>query len=190
MADGRSQWEVVVKNPRVVVLMGVAGAGKTTIGKVLANQMAGRFYDADDFHSAVNLAKMAAGVPLGDEDRWPWLERMRKEVIDAAPADRFTVLACSALKRSYREALGVGTSGVVLVYLKVAEVTLRRRLEQRGNHFMKPGMLASQLAALEEPSVDEGLTVEVCAAVEKTVAMIVEAGFPTHIQKWNHREAG
>ena len=166
-------WEL--NQCRVLVVMGVAGAGKTTVGQAFANQVGGRFHDADDFHPAANLAKMAAGVPLADEDRWPWLERMRREIIDAPTADGLVVLACSALKRRYREMLGVGTAGVALVYLKVDVETLRERLGQRRNHFMKPGMLESQLAILEEPSMDEGLTVEVGASVAMTVAMLMDA---------------
>ena len=155
--------------------MGVAGCGKSTVGALLASRNGGRFHDADDFHPPANIAKMATGIPLDDSDRAPWLARLRKEVIDAAPADGFSVLACSALKKSYREQLGIGTSGVVLVYLKGDAATLAARLAGRAGHFMKSGMLESQLATLEEPSADEGITIGIEASVGETVTAIESA---------------
>ena len=150
-----------MEKPRVVIVMGVAGSGKSTVGALLASRNGGTFHDADDFHPPANVAKMASGTPLDDADRAPWLARLRKEVIDATPAGNFSVLACSALKRIYREQLGVGTHGVTLVYLKGTPATLAERLAGRSGHYMKPGMLNSQLATLEEPGPDEGLTVEI-----------------------------
>src|SRR5687768_3168385 len=131
--------------PRIILLMGVAGCGKSTIGALLAARNGGHFRDADDFHPPANLAKMAAGTPLNDADRAPWLARLREEVIDATPPGQLTVLACSALKKSYRSQLGVGTPGVALVYLKGNPALLASRLAGRANHFMKAGMLDSQL---------------------------------------------
>lgn len=134
--------------------------------------------DADDFHPASNIAKMAGGTPLDDADRAPWLERLRKEVVDAA--EDFTVLACSALKKTYRTQLGVGTPGVALVYLQGSPALLTGRLAGRLGHFMKPGMLESQLAVLEEPSGEEGFTVGIEAPVERIVGEI-EAALGLHI---------
>jgi gluconokinase len=164
-----------MEKPRVVVVMGVAGCGKSTIGARLASRNGGSFHDADDFHLLANIAKMAAGLPLNDKDRAPWLERLRDEVVDAAPAGGLTVLACSALKKIYREKLGVGTSGVALVYLKGDAVTLTTRLAARPNHYMKAGMLESQLAILEEPSPAEGITVGIDSPVEEIVSSIETA---------------
>jgi gluconokinase len=154
--------------------MGVSGSGKTSVGKCLAERNHGRFHDADDFHPPANIAKMASGVPLDDHDRAPWLARLRREVVDA-PADGLTVLACSALKRVYREKLGVGTDGVALVNLAVDPVVLERRLEHRAGHFMKAGMLASQLATLEAPAAAEGMTLEIRNNVEGTAIAIEDA---------------
>ncbi|HEX7261582.1 MAG TPA: gluconokinase [Luteolibacter sp.] len=161
--------------PRIIILMGVAGCGKSTIGALLATKNGGVFHDADTFHPPANLAKMAAGIPLDDADRAPWLARLRQEVIDQAPAGRLTVLACSALKKRYREQLGVGTSGVSLVYLKGTHTLLASRLAGRANHFMKAGMLDSQLATLEEPSPEEGVTIGIDASAEEIVSAIETA---------------
>ncbi len=158
--------------PRVVVVMGVAGCGKSTVGALLASRNGGSFFDADAFHPAANLAKMAAGFPLDDTDRAPWLERLRREVIDAAPVGGLSVLACSALKKIYRNRLGVGQDGVALVYLKGETALLERRLGARVEHYMKAGMLESQLAILEEPLPAEGLTVGIDSTVEEIVMAI------------------
>lgn len=164
-----------MKKPRVVVVMGVAGSGKSTIGALLALGNGGNFHDADDFHPPSNVAKMAAGVPLDDSDRAPWLGRLRKEVIDTTPDGGFTVLACSALKKIYRGQLGVGTAGVALVYLKGNAALLESRLAKRSNHYMKAGMLAGQLTALEEPLPGEGFTTEIEAPAEEIVISIEAA---------------
>ena len=164
-----------MEKPRVIIVMGVAGSGKSTIGALLASSNGGQFHDADDFHPPENILKMASGIPLDDADRAPWLARLRREVIDAAPAGKLTVLACSALKRIYRHQLGVGTGGVVLVHLKGDPATLADRLAGRSEHYMKAGMLESQLAVLEEPSPDEGLTVDIASPADEIVATIEAA---------------
>ena len=115
---------------------------------------------------------MAAGIPLDDADRAPWLARMREEVVEDTAEGKLTVLACSALKRIYRGQLGVGSEGVALVYLKGDSTTLGGRLEKRSGHYMKAGMLASQLAILEEPLPDEGLTVGIGDSVTEIVRVI------------------
>lgn len=163
-----------MEKPRVVIVMGVAGSGKSTIGALLASRNGGDFHDADDFHPPENIEKMTSGIPLDDADRAPWLARLREEVVDATPAGKFSVLACSALKRAYRGQLGAGTAGVSLVYLKGDPVTLADRLAGRCGHYMKPGMLDSQLAALEEPAPGEGLSVEIASPADE-IAAIIEA---------------
>lgn len=162
-----------MEKPRVVIVMGVAGSGKTTVGEVLAARNGGEFHDADDFHPAENVAKMAAGTPLNDADRAPWLTRLWREVVDATPRGKFCVLACSALKRAYREKLGLGvTDDVVLVYLKGDAATLEERIAARSGHFMKAGMLESQLATLEAPAAEEGVTVDITGTVDEIVDAI------------------
>lgn len=155
--------------------MGVAGSGKSTIGALIALRNGGIFHDADDFHPATNIAKMASGVALDDVDRAPWLERLRVEVIDATPAGGFSVLACSALKKAYRAQLGIGTSGVKLVYLKGDSPTLAERIGKRGGHYMQAIMLESQLATLEEPQAAEGVTIGIEPPVEEIVSAIEQA---------------
>ena len=161
-----------MEKSRVVVVMGVAGSGKTTVGNLLASRNGGNFYDADDFHPPANIAKMASGMPLDDDDRAPWLARLREEVIDITPPGTLAVLACSALKKAYREQLGVGKMGVALVFLDGSADTLAARLEARPGHFMKAGMLTSQLATLEKPDEDEGVTVSIDQPMEEVVGEI------------------
>lgn len=161
-----------MQKPRVVVVMGVAGSGKSTIGALLARQNGGVFHDADDFHPPANLAKMAAGAALDDADRAPWLERLRAEVIDASPAGGFSVLACSALKKAYREQLGIGSGNVKLVYLKGDSATLAERIRKRRGHYMRACMLEGQLATLEEPLAAEGITIGIEPPVEDIVTAL------------------
>ena len=155
--------------------MGVAGSGKSTVGARLAAEIGGCFHDADDFHPAANIAKMAAGIPLDDADRAPWLARMRTEIIDPAASGPPVILACSALKLSYRQQLGVGGPSVALVYLKGDAATLVTRLANRAGHYMKAGMLESQLATLEEPAPNEGITLEINDSVDAIVSRIQKA---------------
>jgi gluconokinase len=133
----------------VVVVMGVTGAGKTTVGRLLARGLGCEFLDADDYHPAANVAKMRAGRPLTDEDRAPWLARLN-EVLHAH-AGRGVVLACSALKQRYRERLFAGIPDGRLVYLRGTKALIASRLEARRGHYMNPALLDSQFAALEEP---------------------------------------
>lgn len=156
----------------VILLMGVAGSGKTTIGEMLARKLGWPFFDADRFHPPENVAKMAAGVPLEDADRWPWLARVRGNMEEELAAGRSAVFACSALKQSYRDFLLAGHPEVKLVYLKGDAELIALRIAGRSSHFMKAEMLASQLEALEEPS--GGVTVDVTARPEQVVARIGE----------------
>lgn len=135
----------------IVVLMGVSGSGKTTVGKVLAERLGWRFVDADDYHPPANVAKMHAGEPLTDEDRRPWLEVLADLIDDARDRGEDLVLACSALKHEYRDYLRDGASDVVYVYLEGSESLIQERLARRKGHFMDPHLLRSQFRALEPP---------------------------------------
>ncbi|HZI18350.1 MAG TPA: gluconokinase [Pyrinomonadaceae bacterium] len=147
----------------VVVLMGVAGSGKTTVGRLLAAELGWPFYDADDFHSRASVEKMGRGVPLDEADRRPWLEALRELVRGCLERGEDAVLACSALKESYRRLLLAG-EGVRLVHLKGDPALIRERLRGRRGHFMPPELLDSQLAALEEPGPRFEVDVTVPAA--------------------------
>ena len=135
----------------VIVIIGVAGAGKTTIGKLLSEGLGWPFYEGDDFHTSANVEKMSRGTPLSDEDRWPWLAELRKLIDQLIGQGQDAVLACSALKRSYRDRLQGDAAQVAFVYLKGDYGTVWERLSARPGHFMRAGMLESQFQTLEEP---------------------------------------
>src|SRR5437868_10619889 len=139
--------------PRILVLMGPAGAGKTTVGVLLAKSLGWRFLDADDFHSAESIDRMHRGIPLTDAERAPWLRAIRDALRDLLAGGVNVVLACSALKEKYRKALVPKTAAgdVRFVYLRAAESVLRQRLTHRSGHYAGPELLASQLETLEEP---------------------------------------
>lgn len=139
----------------IAVVMGVAGSGKSTIGRALADALGAEFLEGDKFHPAANIAKMSRGEPLTDADRWPWLDRLADELARAKGEGRSAVLASSALKRAYRDRLRRGAPDLRLVYLKADKELIRERLKARKAHFMPPGLLDSQFAALEEPGPDE-----------------------------------
>ena len=150
--------------------MGVSGCGKTAVGQRLAEKLGAAFVDADDLHPPANKARMSARIPLTDADRWPWLEKLRREIIDATPPGRITVLACSALKRAYRHLLMDGVPDIRLVYLRGSFELISARLAARKGHFMPPDLLRSQFATLEEPDAAEGLTVDIDGTVEEIAA--------------------
>jgi gluconokinase len=154
----------------VIILMGVAGAGKTTVGKRLAAALGWRFLEGDDFHPQRNVAKMAAGVPLTDEDRQPWLEQLRGLIAQALERGEDVVLACSALRRSYRQRLAVDPARMRWVYLTAPAEVLARRLGERKGHFMPAGLLDSQLATLEPP--EDALVLDVTPGVDEVVSRI------------------
>ena len=156
--------------PRIWLLMGVCGCGKTAVGEALASRLGAAFVDADHLHSPENKAKMSAKIPLTDDDRRPWLEKLRREVIDATPPGRVTVLACSALKRAYREMLMSGLTDVQLVHLHGSFELISSRLAARRGHFMPADLLRSQFSTLEVPAADEGMTV----SIEGTVNEVAE----------------
>jgi len=135
----------------IFIVMGVSGSGKTTMARMLARATGGIWLDADDFHSAESKATMAAGIPLTDEDRWPWLDRLNRKLL-ATDKNRTPVfLACSALKQKYRDRLSAGLRPVRFIYLKGSLELIRSRLANRTNHFMSQALLESQFADLEEP---------------------------------------
>lgn len=142
-------------SPRIIIMMGVAGAGKTHVGRALATALHWSFYEGDDFHSAANVDKMAHGHPLNDADRAPWLAALRDLLGDAMARGEHAVLACSALKQRYRDALippGVDRNAVAFVFLDVPRDVLAQRLATRTGHFAPPELLPSQLATLEQPA--------------------------------------
>jgi gluconokinase len=139
----------------IAVLMGVSGSGKTTIARGVAQRMGWRLIEGDSFHPPANVAKMHAGTPLTDDDRWPWLRAIAHEIDAMRARGEFAVVACSALKRSYRDILIGPRKDVVLVYLQGSKQLIAGRLAARQGHFMPPALLDSQFATLEEPGADE-----------------------------------
>jgi gluconokinase len=161
----------VIENDAVVIvlLMGTAGSGKTTVGELLASQLGWEFADGDSFHSPANIEKMSRGLPLNDADRIPWLNSIREAMEQWIVQRRNVVLACSALKKSYRERLQMN-SGVKLVYLKGSYDLLRERLHERKGHYATEQLLASQFADLEEPT--DAITIDVARKPEEIVTEI------------------
>lgn len=155
---------------RRIVVIGVAGSGKTTIGQRLADELGLEFLDGDSFHPEANVAKMAAGVPLADADRWPWLTAIRETLRRSADI----VLACSGLRREYRDHLR-GAGEIRFVYLDLDPAAAEQRAAARHDHFMGPGMIASQFEALERPADDEHdvLTVDATVDVDTIVSTVL-----------------
>jgi gluconokinase len=135
----------------IVILMGVSGSGKTTVGRHLAEKLGWPLLDADDFHPPANIEKMSRGIPLEDGDRWPWIDRLNDMVRAAESRGENVLLACSALKARYRDRLARDCRDVKLIYLKGDFDLIESRLMARKGHYMKAGLLKSQFAALEEP---------------------------------------
>jgi gluconokinase len=161
--------------PCALVVMGVSGSGKSTIADKLAERLHWRYEDGDKFHPASNVAKMSAGHPLTDEDRWPWLQAIADEIDRLCTAGEQAVIACSALKRVYRDVLVHGRNDVRMIYLQGSQQLIANRLAQRKHHFMPPGLLDSQFATLEPPGADENpLTVSIDASVDEIVDAIVQ----------------
>ena len=158
------------ETPCALIVMGVSGSGKSTIADGLAQRLGWTYEDGDKFHPASNVAKMSAGHPLTDEDRWPWLQAIADDIDRACKAGEHVVIACSALKRSYRDVLVHGRGDVRIVYLSGTQELIAGRLAKRKGHFMPPGLLASQFKTLEPPDTDENpVTVSIDASVEEIV---------------------
>ena len=156
---------------RALLVMGVSGSGKSSVGAALASRLGLDFRDADALHAPEAVAKMAAGIALEDADRWPWLDRVGAVLFDAAAHPAGVVVACSALKRTYRDRLRAAVPGLGFVFLDGDHATLAARLHARAGHYMPPALLASQLATLERPGADEAdvVRVDVEASVESVV---------------------
>ena len=157
----------------IIILMGVSGAGKTTVGKLLALDLGWSFYEGDDLHPRSNVVKMAQGIPLTDEDRQLWLDRIRQLIDDLVSRGENGVIASSALKQAYRDQLVEDEDDVKLVYLKGEFPLISERLEDRQDHFMKSGLLESQFSAMEEP--DGAVTMDVTTAPEAIVLAVKQA---------------
>ena len=157
--------------PCALIVMGVSGSGKSTVGEALAKRLGWRFEDGDRFHPASNVAKMHAGIALTDDDRWPWLKAIADEVDRGCEAGSPAVIACSALKRSYRDILVHGRDDIRIVFLDGTEELIATRLAARKDHFMPPGLLASQFKTLEPPTPDER---PITVAIDRSVDTIVE----------------
>ena len=155
----------------IIIVIGVTASGKTTVGKLLAKRLRWNFYDGDDFHSTANVEKMSRGSPLNDEDRKPWLESLRGLIQSAIERGESAVIACSALKQSYRRILRV-SDAVVFVYLHASVDLVRDRLKSRTGHFMPPALLQSQFDALEAPR--EALRIDAALGLDEIVQTVQE----------------
>ena len=157
--------------PCALIVMGVSGSGKSTIAAGLAERLNWVYEDGDRFHPASNVAKMSAGQPLTDKDRWPWLRAIADEIDKVCQARGHVVIACSALKRAYRDVLVHGRDDVRIVYLNGTQPLIADRLARRKGHFMPPGLLDSQFKTLEPPAADES---PVTASIDASVETIVD----------------
>ena len=165
LADSESRF------PQVVIIMGVSGAGKSTIGTLLAEKLHWKFEDADSFHPPANVEKMRKRIPLNDDDRKPWLEAIAKRIDEILAAGEHGVITCSALRRRYRDILIDGRKGVRLVHLQGTEPVIARRMAARQDHFMPTSLLRSQFEALEQPTPDEN---PVVVSIEPSPIQIVD----------------
>jgi gluconokinase len=157
----------------VIVLMGVAGSGKTTVGKLLAQRLDWAFEDADDFHPPSNRAKMQRGVPLDENDRRPWLNAIRAAIIRYVNAGKNAIFACSALKQSYRELLAADAGDLKFIYLKGSPELIAARLAKRRGHFFNPALLRNQFDDLEEPH--GAIVIDIAPPPETIAASIIAA---------------
>jgi gluconokinase len=179
--------DVQPAQPAIIVVMGVAGAGKTTVGQLLSQQIGWRFIEADDYHSPENRAKLSAGTPLTDEDRSGWLGTLNHLLREATAAGAHVVLACSALAGRYRSALVTGLQGVRFVYLRVTPETARNRTATR-RHFFNPTLVASQFETLEEPT--DALVIDASRPAPEIVAEIRQQLFTEQRTRADHPDSG
>ncbi len=156
----------------VLVLMGPMGCGKTTIGKMLSERLVRPFHDGDDYHPPENVTKMRAGIALDDSDRFPWLKRLHDEIQLWLQQGQSAILACSALKKTYRDALGIDQKSVISVYLKGSYELIQERINRRRHRYMPDQLLRSQFDTLEEPR--GGITVDISPSPEQIVNDIVD----------------
>ncbi len=161
-----------MESPCVLIVMGVSGSGKTTVGAMLAGKLGCEFVDGDDFHPAANVAKMHAGHPLTDEDRWPWLDSIARWIDAVRVTGGRGIVACSALRRVYRDRLVDGRPDVTLVFLEGDVKLIAARQEARHGHYMPASLVASQFATLEPPGDDERM---IRVSVEPPAAEVVAA---------------
>ena len=154
----------------IVLVMGVSGSGKTTIGEALANELGWKYLDADDYHSRENIAKMAAGIPLEDSDRWPWLEKINEELLKIQKQGKSAVVGCSALKQAYRERLARGLRNFEIVYLRGDFALVQSRIAARTHRFMPATLLQSQFDALEPPA--HAIEIDISAPMERSLSKI------------------
>ena len=158
----------------MIIIFGVSGAGKTTVGKLLARELGWRFLEADHFHPAANIEKMRSGRPLTDEDRWPWLDRLREQIEPLLSAGENAVLACSALKRAYRDRLHVSDE-VKFVFLRGDYALVEKQLRSRRGHFMNAALLQSQFDDLQEPQADEHALIVALGRAPEEIVEEIEA---------------
>jgi len=158
----------------ILIAMGVSGCGKTTIGELLAKRLGCDFADADSFHSQANKDKMHKGIPLTDDDRWPWLKAIRASIVEKQADGVAHVYACSALKRVYRDILRDGDKDVTFVYLKGSPELLQERIKTRKGHFFDPALLQSQLDTLEPPGPDEAIEADIALSPEQIVDKVLK----------------
>ena len=156
---------------KVFIIMGVSGCGKTTVGESLAGMTGGEFFDGDKYHSAANVEKMRSGSPLSDADRQTWLESLRDLIAERAQFSSPSFIACSALKKSYRDILRSGRDQPTFIFLEGQEDLIRQRLDARVGHYMPAGLLSSQFAALERPK--NAITVDISGNNEEIVREIL-----------------
>jgi len=159
----------------ILIAMGVSGAGKSRIGEMLAERLSCTYTDGDAFHSTANKDKMHRGIPLTDEDRWPWLNAIRAAIEEKRCAGETAVFTCSSLKRAYRDVLRGNDTDVRFVYLKGSFEVLHERLKTRTGHFFDPSLLQSQLDTLEAPGPDEAIEVGIELTPEQIVDQVVQA---------------
>ena len=155
----------------IFVIMGVSGSGKTTIGKAVSNKFGWKYYEGDEYHPVQNIEKMKNGIALNDEDRLPWLLYLRTIIEEAVNRNENIVITCSALKEAYREVLKVNND-VKFVYLKGSYDLIKKRMEERTNHFFKPEMLKSQFEALEEPV--EAIKIDITKSTESIIKDVID----------------